>query len=42
MNNVSLNPKFITIDFEQDVILAVKIIFPNAIIKGCNFHFNKH
>ena len=41
MNNISLNPKFITIDFEQAAILAVKLIFLNAIIKGCNFHFNK-
>ena len=41
MNNISLNPKFITIDFEQTAILAVKLIFPNAIIKGCNFHSNK-
>ena len=41
MNSISLNPKFITIDFEQAAILAVKLIFPNVIIKGCNFHFNK-
>ena len=41
MNNISLNPKFITIDFEQAAIVAVKLIFPNAIIKRCNFHFNK-
>ena len=38
MNNISLNPKFITI---EAVILAVKLIFPNANIKVCNFHFNK-
>ena len=41
MNNISLNSKFITIDFEQTAILAFKLIFPNAISKGCNFHFNK-
>ena len=41
MNNISLNPKFIIINFEQAVILALKLIFPNAIIKGCNFHFYK-
>ena len=41
MNNISFNPKFITIDLEQGAILAVKLIFPNAIIKGWNFHFNK-
>ena len=37
-NKISLNP---TIDFEQSAIFAVKLIFPNAITKGCNFHFNK-
>ena len=41
MNNISLNPKLITIDFEQAAIVAVKLIFPNAIINRCNFHFNK-
>ena len=41
MNNISLNPKFITIDFEQAAILAVKLVFSNAIIKVFNFHFNK-
>ena len=34
-------PSFITIDSEQAAILAVKLIFPNAIIRGCHFHFNK-
>ena len=41
MNNISLNPKFITIDFEQAAILVVTLIFPNAIIQRCDFHFNK-
>ena len=41
MNNIYLNPKFITIDFEQAGILAFKLSFPNTIIKGCHFHFNK-
>ena len=41
INNISSNPKFITIDSEQAAILAVELIFPNAIITGCNFHFNK-
>ena len=41
MNNISLNPKFLRLDFEQATSLAVKLIFPNAIIKGCNFYFNK-
>ena len=41
MNNISLNPKFITIDFNQAAIPSVKLILPNAIAKGCNFRFNK-
>ena len=41
MNNICLNPKFVTIDFEQVAINVMKFIFPNATIKGCNFHFNK-
>ncbi|CAF2618161.1 unnamed protein product [Rotaria sp. Silwood2] len=36
-----LNPKFITIDFEQSAIGALKNIFPNTTIKGCNFHYNQ-
>ena len=41
MTDICLNPKFITIDFEQVAIIAVKLIFSNAIIKGCHFHFSK-
>ena len=41
MNNICLNPKFATIDFEQAAINGMKLIFPNATIKRCNFHFNK-
>ncbi len=32
-NNICLNPKFIKIDFEQAAINAIKLIFPNAIVK---------
>ena len=42
MNNIFLNLKLLRIDFEQLAILAVKLIFPNAIIIGCHFHFNKY
>ena len=38
MNHICLNP---TIDFEQAPILSGKLILPNDIIKGFNFHFNK-
>lgn len=41
MNNICVNLKYVTIDFEQAAILAIKLVFPNAMIKGCNFHFNK-
>ncbi|CAF4221176.1 unnamed protein product [Rotaria sp. Silwood2] len=37
MNNICLNPKFVTIDFEQAAINAIKLIFPNAIIKGYEY-----
>ena len=40
-NHICINPKYITIDFEQAAILAIKLVFPNAIVKGCNFRFNK-
>jgi hypothetical protein len=40
-HNLILNPRFITIDFERGAIGALKNIFPNALIKGCNFHFNQ-
>ena len=40
-NDLILNPKFITIDFEQDAINALKHVFPNVTIKGCNFHYNQ-
>ncbi|CAF1136308.1 unnamed protein product [Didymodactylos carnosus] len=39
-NNLLLNPKFITLDFERGAINALKLVFPNSIIKECNFHFN--
>ncbi|CAF2107579.1 unnamed protein product [Rotaria magnacalcarata] len=40
-NDICLNPKFATIDFEQAAINSIKLVFPNTIVKGCNFHFNK-
>lgn len=36
-----LNPKTITLDFEKGAISALKNVFPNASIKGCNFHYNQ-
>ena len=40
-NNLILNPKFITIDFEQGTINALKHVFSNVTIKGCNFRYNQ-
>ena len=37
MNNISSNPKFITIDFEQAAILAVKLIFQMPLLKDVIF-----
>ena len=36
-----LNPKFTTFDFEQGAIGALRNVFPNASIKGCNFHYSQ-
>ena len=41
-NNICINPKYITINFEQIAINANKLVFPNAIPKACNFLFNKN
>ncbi|CAF1293585.1 unnamed protein product, partial [Didymodactylos carnosus] len=41
-NHLIINPKYITIDFETAIINSLSRIFPNAAIKGCNFHFNKY
>ncbi|CAF1605535.1 unnamed protein product [Rotaria magnacalcarata] len=35
------NPQFVTLDFEQGAISALKNVFPNTTIKGCNFHYNQ-
>jgi len=39
--NQQLNPLSIRIDFEQPFISAFDEIFPNAVIKGCFFHFGQ-
>ena len=36
-----LNPRFITIDFQQSAIIALKHLFLKVTIKGCNFHYNQ-
>ena len=40
-NDLILNPKYITTDYEQGAISAIKRVFPNSTIKGCNFHYNQ-
>ncbi len=40
-NDLILNPKIITIDYEKGAIGALKNVFPHSKIKGCNFHFNQ-
>jgi hypothetical protein len=40
-HDLVLNPKFISIDFEKGAIGALKNVFPNSKIKGCNFHYNQ-
>ncbi|CAF3936166.1 unnamed protein product [Rotaria sp. Silwood1] len=40
-HDLVLNPRFITVNFEQGAISALKHIFPGATLKGCNFHHNQ-
>jgi hypothetical protein len=40
-NGLVLNPLFITTDFEQGAISALRNVFPNASIQSCNFHYNQ-
>ena len=40
-HDLVLNSKFITIDFEKGAVDALKNVFPNAVIKGCHFHYNQ-
>ena len=40
-HDLVLNPRFITLDFEQSAISSLKQIFPDAILKVCNFHYNQ-
>ena len=40
-NDLVLNPKYVTVDFEQAVIRSLKNVFPNTLVKGCNFHYNQ-
>jgi len=37
----NINPNIITIDFEAATIQAIKDVFPNTQISGCNYHFNQ-
>jgi hypothetical protein len=36
------SPKMIKVDFEAVVISAINKVFLDAIIAGCNFHFNQY
>lgn len=40
-NNINLNPKFVMVDFEKASTKAMNKFFPNAVAKGCNFHFSQ-
>lgn len=37
----NLKPRQINIDFEQATIKAVRTVFPETKLQGCNFHFNQ-
>ena len=36
-----LNPQRVVTDFELAMIKCIRFHFPNAVVKGCNFHFNQ-
>ena len=40
-HDLILNPRLITVDFEQSCLKSLQKILPNSEVKGCNFHFNK-
>ena len=37
--NISSSPSSILIDFEQSMINAINDVFPQALVKGCHFHY---
>jgi hypothetical protein len=37
----SWSPKTFKIDFETAAIQSIPYTFPNAMLRGCNFHFNQ-
>ena len=37
--SIVLNPSTILIDFEQAMVNAINNVFPQALVKGCHFHF---
>ncbi len=40
-NNLIFNPQNFQIDFESSVVQSLRVIFPNAAIHGCLFHFTQ-
>ena len=40
-HDLILNPRLITVDFEQSCLKPLQNVFPGSEVKGCNFHFNK-
>ena len=39
--NISYNPQVVNIDFEAAAVAAIKEMFPNTQVDGCNFHWKK-
>jgi hypothetical protein len=40
-NNLIFNPRNFQIDFEFPVVQSLRVIFPNAAVHGCLFHFTQ-
>ena len=41
LHDLSLNPRLITVHFQQSSLKSLQNIFPKSEVKGYNFHFNK-
>ena len=40
-HDLILDPRVITVDFEQSCLKSLQNVFPGCEVKGCNFHFKK-
>lgn len=41
LQNWGWSPKYIKLDFEMAAVEAVRLIFPESFVSGCNYHYNQ-